>query len=68
MAEAKKLKMDAKGMLKEHAEKGTKIRYRERIELEIIESTEFYKKGQKISPHKVMGEQLIKDKIAKRVK
>jgi hypothetical protein len=72
MAEAKKevstKKMDAKKMLKENAENKRKIKYRSRMTLEVIEDTKFYKKGQIIRPHVVMGEQLIKDKIAKEVK
>jgi len=67
MAEKEAKTMDAKGMLKENGSKGTKIFYGERIKLEIIEDTKFYKKGQIINPHKVMGEQLIKDKIAKKI-
>lgn len=67
MAEKAKT-MDSKAMLKEHGEKGTKIKYRDRIELEIIENTKFYKKGDKIFPHRIMGLQLIKDGIAKKVK
>lgn len=61
-------KMDAKGMLKEHGEKGTKIFFRERKQLEVIVDTKFYKKGQRIKPHKVMADQLIKDGIAKELK
>ena len=60
--------MNAKEMLKENAKKERKIKYGERIKLEIITDTKHYKKGQIINPHVVMGEQLVKDKIAKRVK
>ena len=60
-------KMDAKGMLKQAAKDQSVIKRKERIKLEVIEKTEFYKKGQIIEPHTVMGEQLVKDKIAKAV-
>lgn len=67
-ATPKKGGMKAKEMLKQAADEKRKINYRDRIELEVIEDTKFYRKGQKITPHRVMGEQLIKEKIAKEVK
>ena len=70
MAEAKKeaLKtMDAKGMLKELGAKKTKIKYGERMTVEILEDTKYYRQGQVIKPHTVIAKQLIKDKIAKAV-
>lgn len=60
--------MDSKEMLKRNAKAERKIKYSSRIKLEIITNTKHYKKGQIINPHVVMGEQLIKDKIAKEVK
>ena len=60
--------MDAKGMLKEHGTKGTKIRYNARKKVEIIEDTKFYKKGRVIEPHAIIADQLIKDGIAKEVR
>jgi len=60
--------MDSKEMLKRNAKAKRKIKYSDRIKLEIITNTKHYKKGQIINPHVVMGEQLIKDKIAKEVK
>lgn len=56
--------MDAKGMLKKHGEAGTKIRYQDRVCLKVIKETKFYRKGQIINPHPVMGDQLIADGIA----
>lgn len=61
-------KMDAKAMLKEHGEKGTKIRYNSRKKVEVIVDTKFYKKGRILNPHVVMADQLIKDGIAKEVR
>lgn len=59
---------DAKAMLTENGKKGTVIRYADRLKLEILEDTRYYKAGQIITPHKVMGEALIKQGIAKEVK
>lgn len=68
-AENKTMKsMDAKSMLKENGKKKRKIKYGERMQIEIIADTKHYKKGQIHNPHVVMAEQLIKDKIAKAVK
>jgi hypothetical protein len=60
--------MNSKEMLKRNAKAERKIKYGDRINLEVISDTKHYKKGQIINPHVVMGEQLIKDKIAKEVK
>ncbi len=57
--------MDAKGMLKAHGAKGTKIKYNDRMCCIIVEATKHYRKGQIIEPHPVMGAQLIADGIAK---
>lgn len=62
-----KAEVDTKAMIEEHAEKGTKIFYRERKKVEIIKNTKHYKEGQVIEPHKVMADQLIKDKVAKAI-
>lgn len=58
----------AKAMLKENGEKGTKFFYADRLEVEIVQETRHYKVGQKIKPHKVMAEALVKQGIAKLVK
>ncbi len=68
MSTKDKKSMDSKEMLKRNAKAERKIKYGDRIKLEIITNTKHYKKGQIINPHVVMGEQLIKDKIAKEVK
>jgi len=56
----------SKKMLKENAEKGTKIKYNDRLKVEIIQQTQFYKIGQVINPAKVKGQALIDQKIAKK--
>lgn len=59
---------DAKAMLTENGEKGTIIRYNDRVKLVINQDTRHYKEGQIITPHKVMGEALVKQGIAKEYK
>jgi hypothetical protein len=60
--------MNSKEMIEKNSKELTKIRYNDRVDLEIIsDKTKHYKKGQLISPHKVMAEQLVKDKIAKAI-
>ena len=58
----------AKAMLLENAEAGTKIRYNDRLKVEIVKATKYYKEGKIISPHKVKALALIKAGIAKEVK
>lgn len=64
--EAKVKVFDSKKMIAEHAEKETKINYNDRMTVEILESTKYYKKGDIISPHKIKGQALIDQKIAKK--
>ena len=59
---------DSQAMLKENGEKKTVIRYADRVRLEIIQDTRHYRVGQIINPHKVMGEALVKQGIAKEAK
>lgn len=67
MAEEPKVKaFDSKKMIAEHAEKGTIIDYAERMTVEIVENTKFYRKGDIVSPHKIKGQALIDQKIAKK--
>lgn len=57
---------DSKKMILEHAKKGTKIRLTDRMTVEIVEETKYYKKGDIISPHKIKGQALIDQGIAKK--
>lgn len=66
MATEPKKAFDSKKMLSEHAEKGTKIRYTDRMTVEITTATKHYKKGDIISPHKIKGQALIDQGIAKK--
>ena len=59
-------RFSSKKMLTDNADKGTKIRYTDRMAVEIIKDTDFYKKGQLINPHKVKGQTLIDQKIGKK--
>lgn len=56
----------SKSMIKEHGAKGTKVKYTDRLAVEILEDTQFYRKGQVIKPHKVKGEELVRLGIAKK--
>lgn len=73
MAEEKKAPkgkevMDAKKVLKTASEQGRKVKRTDRMELEILKDTKFYKKGQIVTPHPVLGEELVAKKIAKELK
>jgi len=71
MADVKKNEVatfNAKAMLLENAEKGTKIFYSDRLKVEIVKETKYYKIGMVVSPHKVKAEALIKQGIAKEYK
>ena len=58
----------SKAMLLENAKAGTKIKYADRLMVEIIKDTRHYRVGMKVSPHKVKGLALISQGIAKEVK
>ena len=64
----KKQGFDSKKVGKESAKKSLKIRRNDRVRVEILEDTTFYKKGQIVEPHRVYAESMIADKIAKEVK
>ena len=71
MADVKKNEVttfSSKAMLLENAEKGTIITYSDRLKVEIVKDTKHYKVGMVLSPHKIKGEALIKQGIAKEFK
>lgn len=68
MSEKTEKTVDSKKMLKDLAKEGRKIKFNDRVELEVLEDTKHYKKGQLISPHRTFAEVLISKKIAKEVK
>ncbi len=49
-------------------EVGANIKYGDRKKVQIIKATKHYKVGDIINPHKIMGEALIDQGIAKEVK
>ena len=53
--------------LKELGKEGRKIRFNQRLKVEIVKPTQFYKVGQVINPHITTGEKLLKEGIAKKV-
>lgn len=63
--ETKHATFDSKAMIEKHAKAETIIRYSDRVQVEIIKSTKHYHIGQLINPHKIMGEELIAQGIAK---
>jgi len=58
----------SKAMLLANATAKTKIKYADRLTVEIVKATKHYKVGKIVSPHKVKGLALIKAGIAKEVK
>lgn len=61
-------KFDSKVMLEKANEKKLKIRYTDRVALEIIKETKHYKIGKKIAPHRLVADELVSLGIAKVVK
>ena len=57
---------DSKKMLKENGEKGTKIKFRDRIKVRYIKGTQFVKEGTIIAESKVKALALIDQKIAEK--
>ncbi len=47
---------------------GQKMRYRDRMKVEILQDTTYYKKGQIINSSKVKGQALIDQGLARKVK
>lgn len=64
--ESPEASFSSKQMLKEHGEAGTKIKFNDRLTVEIIKETQYYKVGKVINPHKIVGEAYIKQGIAKK--
>lgn len=60
--------VDSKKMLKDLANEKRKIKFNDRVNVEVIKKTKHYRKGQKLNPHRTFAEELIKKKIAKEVK
>jgi len=61
-------KFDSKVMLEKANEKKLKIRYTDRVNLEIIKETKHYKIEKKIAPHRLVADELVSLGIAKVVK
>lgn len=60
--------LDSKAMLKSLANQRRKIKFNDRMSVEVIKKTKHYRKGQVLNPHRTFAEELIKNKIAKEVK
>lgn len=61
------LAVNSKKMLEKANKEKKVIRYQDRVKLEVLKDTRYYVKGQKINPHPLVAEQLIENKIAKRI-
>ena len=61
-------KFDAKVMLDKANENKLKIRYTDRVTLEIVKETKHYKLGKVITPHKLVADELVSLGIAKVIK
>lgn len=59
---------DSKAMIAKHAKAQTVVKYADRNPVEIVKATKHYTVGQIINPHKIMGEELIAQGIAKEAK
>lgn len=59
---------DAKKMIEENTEKGTKVRFTDRVKVRLLKDTVYQKAGKEYSPHKVKAEALVKQEIAEYVK
>lgn len=67
--ETKELKtFDSREFLKKHGEAGTKFRYTDRVNVEVIADTKHLKTGKRFSTHKLNAEALAEAGIVKILK
>lgn len=59
--------LNGKEMLEKAVKEKRVIKYNDRMKVEILKDTKYYKKGETIEPHVLVAEQLIKEKTAKAV-
>lgn len=59
---------DAKAMLMENSEKGTVIKYKDRVKVKLTKDTVYQKAGKVYSPHRIKAEALVKQGLAEYVK
>lgn len=59
---------DAKKMIEINTEKGTKVRFTDRVKVRLLKDTVYQKAGKEYSPHKVKAEALVEQGIAEYVK
>lgn len=60
--------INAKEIQKKAAKENKKIKLTDRMNLEITQDSGHYKKGQRINPHRIYGQALVHNGIAKEVK
>lgn len=69
MSQDKTQTVDTKKMIEVNSEKKTKIKFNDRVELEIVsDKMRHFKKGDKVKVHRIVAEQYVSDKLAKEVK
>ena len=66
--EAELATFNAKEMLSENAVKGTKVTFTDRLKVEVIKDTAYYRVGDILEPHAVVGQALVDQGIAKKIK
>lgn len=66
--EAELATFNAKEMLNENAAKGTKVTFTDRMKVEVIKETAYYRIGDFLEPHAVVGQALVDQGIAKKLK
>lgn len=59
---------DAKAMIAENSEKGTKVKFTDRVKVKLLKDTVYQKAGKEYSPHKIKAEALVKQGLAEYVK
>lgn len=59
---------DAKKMIEENTQKGTKVKFADRVKVRLLKDTVYQKKGKEYSPHRVKAEALVAQEIAEYVK
>ena len=59
---------DAKKMIDDNSEKGTKVKYTDRVAIKLLKDTVYQKAGKVYSPHRVKALAMVEQGIAELVK
>ena len=63
-----KNEVNAKKMLEKANAEKRKIKYLDRVKVEVVRATKYYREGQIINPHRLVAEQLVSDGVGKILK